>query len=271
MTHVLTGPRWLGAGPFRQLRALTVRALRGLVADRRVAVFGLINPLFLLFVLSEVFGSMANPADFPAGVTYIEYLVPALMLNNGIGAAQTAGMALVRELGNGMLVRFRSMPVHLPLVLTARALTDLVRSAAQLIVLQVCAFALLSYSPAGGLVGSIAAMLVALFVIHSMIWIFLALAAWLRSPDVMQSIGLLVMFPLMFASSAFVPVTLLPTWLQVVATVNPLTYAIDAARSLVLADPHVSAVLLALLSSAVLGSIAAFAAARGLRKPITHK
>lgn len=57
-------------------------------------------------------------------------------------------------------------------------------------------------------------------------WFFLAIAAWARKEEVMRSVGFLAMFPLMFASSAFVPVGALPTWLQVVAAINPMTYAV---------------------------------------------
>ncbi|MBY8854150.1 ABC transporter permease, partial [Saccharothrix sp. MB29] len=78
----------------------------------------------------------------------------------------------------------------------------------------------------------VAALAVAVLVVWALMWVFLALGAWLRSTEVMQSIGFVVVFPLMFASSAFVPVHALPGWLQVVAAVNPMTYAVNAARHL---------------------------------------
>jgi ABC-2 type transport system permease protein len=89
-----------------------------------------------------------------------------------------------------------------------------------------------------------------------------------RKEEAMQSIGFLAMFPLMFASSAFVPLQALPEWLQVVAEVNPLTYAIDASRHLALALPVGTGVLSAAGTSAVLLLAGAAAAARGFRRPL---
>ncbi|CAM5544885.1 hypothetical protein SVIOM342S_03562 [Streptomyces violaceorubidus] len=72
-----------------------------------------------------------------------------------------------------------------------------------------------------------------------MTWIFLALGAWLRNPEAVtaQGVGYLVTFPLMFASSAFVPKERLPDSLQLLATVNPLSYAMEANRALALDQP----------------------------------
>jgi ABC-2 type transport system permease protein len=97
-------------------------------------------------------------------------------------------------------------------------------------------------------------------------WVFLAVATWLRNAELMQNIGFLVMFPLMFASSAFVPVAGLPGWLQAVAHANPMTYAIGAARDLALG--HAAGSSPAVAVGLVLALAAAgFAAARaGIRR-----
>jgi ABC-2 type transport system permease protein len=74
----------------------------------------------------------------------------------------------------------------------------------------------------------------------------------------------------MFASSAFVPIAWLPSWLQVITTINPVSYAIDAARGWALADPAFGATVIALLTAAVLTVGAAAIASRGVRKPDPH-
>ena len=84
----------------------------------------------------------------------------------------------------------------------------------------------------------------------------------------MQSIGFLAMFPLMFASSAFVPMAVLPSWLQVVAKINPLTYAIDASRHLALAMPVGAGVLAATATSGLVLFVGAAAALRGFLRPL---
>lgn len=83
----------------------------------------------------------------------------------------------------------------------------------------------------------------------------------------MQAVGFLAMFPLMFASNAFVPVDGLPGWLGAVATVNPMTYGVEAARDLTLAHPVGWGALIAVALSAAIGAIAIPVAVRGFRRP----
>jgi ABC-2 type transport system permease protein len=99
-------------------------------------------------------------------------------------------------------------------------------------------------------------------------WVFLAVGAWVRDAESMQSVGFLAMFPLMFASSAFVPIDGLPGWLRVIATINPLTYAVDASRNLALDLPVGSGVVAALAASAGLLLVGVIAAVRGFRRPL---
>lgn len=79
---------------------------------------------------------------------------------------------------------------------------------------------------------------------------------------------MLVTFPLMFASSAFVPVGGLPGWLQVVAMVNPMTYGIDSTRALMQGQAPGAAALLAVLLSLLLSAFSAVVAVRGFRRSL---
>lgn len=102
----------------------------------------------------------------------------------------------------------------------------------------------------------------------SLSWLFLAVAAWLRNAETMQTVGFLATFPLMFASSAFVPIDGLPAWLRAIATVKPLTYPVNASRDLALALPVGTGVLSALAASAGLLVVGFLAAVRGFRRPL---
>ncbi|MEU9291324.1 ABC transporter permease [Streptomyces sp. NPDC048275] len=262
-----TGTKWRGGKPTAQLWVLTGRQIRSMYGDRRLAVFSLMQPVIMLLLLSEIFGSMADPDDFPHGVRYIDYVVPALLVTTGIGSAQGAGVGLVRDMDNGMVARFRVLPTNLFLVLVARSVADLLRVFTELAVLLAVGAVLLDFRPSGGVPGTLAALFLTLFVIWSLIWGFIALAAWLRSVELMSSLAVLVMFPLMFASSAFVPLAALPEWLRTVAHLNPVTYAVDAARRLALGwDPGWS-VLGALATSAALMALAMYVAGRSFKRP----
>ncbi|KOX12912.1 ABC transporter permease [Saccharothrix sp. NRRL B-16348] len=267
MTTLTAAPRWRGTDFGTQVLVLTQRSLRTLVSDPRMIVFSILQPLIMLTLFSQIFASIANTPGFPQGVAYIDFLMPAILVNTAMQSALQAGVGLVTDMKNGVLARFRSLPIRSGSVLVARSLSDLVRTAAQLLLMLVFAVVVFGYSPAGGVTGTVAALALALAVGWGLGWIFLAIAAWLRNAELMQTVGFLAMFPLMFASSAYVPISGLPSWLQAVANVNPLTFAVDAARSLALAQP-VTGVVGALVTSAVLAAAGWIVAVKGFRRPL---
>lgn len=123
-------------------------------------------------------------------------LLPAVLLTTGIGPAVGSGSALAREMGSGALTRFRAMPVGPHWVLVARILSDLSRVAAQLALLLAAGALFFGFTGRGGIEGAVAALAVAVLVVWALMWVFLALGAWLRSTELMQSIGFVVVFPL---------------------------------------------------------------------------
>jgi len=256
-----------GAGFATQVLVLTQRSLRTLVGDPRMIVFSVLQPLVMLTLFSQIFAGIAHTPGFPQGVAYIDYLMPAILVNTAMQSALQAGVGLITDMKNGVLARFRSLPIRLGSVLVARSLSDLVRTTAQLVLMLVFALAIFGFAPAGGLGGTAAALALSLAVGWGLGWVFLAIATWLRNAELMQTVGFLAMFPLMFASSAYVPVSGLPGWLQAVANVNPLTYAVDAARALALAHP-VTGVVGALVTSAALAAVGWAFAVRGFRRPL---
>jgi ABC-2 type transport system permease protein len=265
-TSVPAPARPAGSGVPTQIRVLTGRSLRRL-KDPRLLVMSMLQPLVMLTLFSQVFRSIGASPHFPAGVSYIDYLLPAILVTTATQAAMWSGAGLATDLKNGALARFRTLPISMISVLVARSLFDLVRNAIQLVLLLAAAALLYGYAPAGGIPGSAAALLIGLAVGAGLCWVFLALASWVRNVELMQMVGFMLIFPLMFASSAFVPVAGLPEWLQAIAMVNPLTYAIDAARGWALADPAFGATAGALLTAGVLTAGSALVAARGVRRP----
>lgn len=273
MTAIATPPstapprvRPAGSGVLIQVRVLTGRALRRL-RDPRLIVLSLLQPLIMLALFSQVFRGIADSPGFPSGVSYIDYLLPAILVTTGCQSAIWSGAGLATDLRNGALARFRTLPISMTSLLVARSLFDLVRNAIQLIVLTVAAAVLFGYAPAGGILGTTLALLTGLTVGAGLSWVFIALASWVRNVELMQMVGFMVIFPLMFASSAFVPIAGLPPWMRVIATINPLSYAIDAARGWALADPAFGATMSALLTAAALIVGAAAIASRGVRRP----
>lgn len=259
---------WRGTNVPMQILILTGRSLRAIVRDPRMIIFSLLQPLVMLLLFSQIFSSIARTPGFPSGVSYIDFLMPAILVNTAMGSAVQSGVGLVTDMKNGVLARFRSLPIRLGSVLVARSLSDVVRTGVQLIMMLIFATILFGFAPAGGLPGVAAAWAMGLAVGWGLGWVFIAAGAWLRNAEVMQMVGFLLMFPLMFASSAYVPIKNLPGWLQTVARVNPMTYAVNASRALSLNMPVGTGVLAALATSAGLAIIGGTLAVWGFRRPL---
>jgi|UniRef100_A0AAU3HR08 ABC-2 type transport system permease protein len=258
---------WRGTNVATQILVLSEKSLRRLVTDPKLLLFSVLQPLILLLLFGQIFNSISKTPDFPAGVSYIDFLVPAIMVNTAMQSALLSGTGLNEEIKNGMVARFRTLPIWLGSVLVARSVFDLARGAIRLALMVLLAVALFGFSPAGGVLGVLGAFGLALAIGWGLGWVFLALAVWLRNGESMQAVGFLAMFPLMFASNAFVPVDGLPGWLGAIATVNPMTYGVEAARDLALAHPVGWGALIAIALSAAIGAIAIPVAVRGFRRP----
>lgn len=246
-----------------QVRVLTGRSLKTLVTDPGVVLFGLIQPVIILFVLTQVFSKMGHPPHFPDGISYLDFVLPAVLVDNAVQSAMQSGVGLVDDLKNGIVARLRSLPINPSSLLIARSISSLVRSAVQVVIILVLGITVLGYSPKGGALELAASAGLTLFISWSLGWAFIAAGAWLRRAEPMQNLAIIAIFPLMFASSAYVPVEDLPGWLQVVATVNPLTYAINATRALALDVPGGGAAIPAVLISALIALVGGVFAVKG--------
>ncbi|GAA1587411.1 ABC transporter permease [Actinomadura kijaniata] len=261
------GPaRWHGAGLGTQLWVLTARVLRAYLLDPRLLVANMLGPLLMLTMFSQMLGSLARAPGFPAGVRYVDFLVPALLITSAMQQAFGSAVGLTLEMRDGIVTRLRAMPLWPGSVLLARSLADLVRGGLQLLLILVLAALVFGFRPPGGPVGALAAGALALAVGCCLGWIFVALACWIRNAELVQSVAGLLTFPMIFASTAFVPAGGLPGWLRAVVRVNPATYGIEAARDLVLGVATPGGVAIALAVSAAVGTTAAAVAVRGFQR-----
>ncbi|MGC9376742.1 ABC transporter permease [Streptomyces sp. MH13] len=262
----LTRPlRYGGAGVLRQVSVLSGRSLRAL-REPALVLPGVLEPILMLTVFSQVFKSVSQTSAFPAGVSYIDYLLPAFLVTGSISAGLKSGVALTTEMNNGIIARFKAMPIHTGSVLVGRSIADTVLNCVNMLVMLAAAALVFGYGPDGGLLGSLGAMLVAVMLGWSLGWVFMALSAWVRKPEALQPIGGIVNMVLLFASNAFVPAEGLPGWLRAFAEVNPMSYAITAARDLALGEPSTATVLATLGTCVVIVSVTAPLAVRSFRR-----
>jgi ABC-2 type transport system permease protein len=231
MTTVHTGlpGAWPGSGIPTQVLALTARAVRPLRQPGMIFA-SLIEPLIILLLFGGVFQVLGTVEGFPAGVEYIDYLMPAVLVIATLTNGVNSGAALIRDLGNGMVTRLRATPIWLPSFLVARSFADSFRALSQLVLITVLATLTFGFSPPGGILGTAGAIAIAVLIGWTISWVFIMLAAVLRNGQILTAITTVVTFPLMFASNAFVTTTALPGWLEAVADVNPVSFAISTAR-----------------------------------------
>ncbi|MGI5170107.1 ABC transporter permease [Spirillospora sp. CA-253888] len=258
---------WRGAGIPAQIGVLTAGAVRQLVCDRQLLAVSLLEPLLTLLVFSQLFSGLVHVPGFPPGERYVDFLLPALLVVTAIQAGLQAGSGLLDDMRDGLLPRLRALPIWLGSVLIARSLTGAAQSVLRLAVLLVPAFTFIGYRPAGGPAGVGAVLLLALVLGWSLGWVFLALACWLDRAEVLQAGAGVVMFPLMFASSALVPVQGMPGWLRAVARFNPLSHGIEAARDLAHGRPAGAGVLVTIAIGLAVAAAMMPVAVRGIQRP----
>jgi ABC transporter DrrB family efflux protein len=211
---------------------VTGRNLRHFIRQPDLLVFSTIQPVLFVLLFVYVFGG-AIGRSLPHGVAYVDFLLPGVFVQSvTFGASQTA-VGLKEDLTRGVVDRFRSMPMARSAVLAGRTVADLVRNIL-IIFLMIAVGYLVGFRFLGGVAGAVGCIAVVAAFGFALSWIFAFVALTVRGAETAQTAGFVVIFPLVFASSVFVPVSTFPAWLQAFATINPVTVTADAARSLAL-------------------------------------
>ena len=211
---------------------VTGRNLRHFIRQPDLLVFSTIQPVLFVLLFVYVFGG-AIGRSLPHGITYVDYLLPGIFVQSvTFGASQTA-VGLSEDLTRGVVDRFRSLPMARSAVLAGRTVADLVRNIA-VIALMIAVGYLVGFRFTGGAAGAAGCVAVVAAFGLALSWIFAFVALTVRGAETAQTAGFVVIFPLVFASSVFVPVATLPGWLQAFAKINPVTVTANAARSLAL-------------------------------------
>ncbi|WP_415378775.1 ABC transporter permease [Halosimplex sp. TS25] len=225
-----TGNTFLG-----DVRVNVERWTRKAVHNPTAFVLEIVVAAFSLVLFSAVFGDVGAVALERAGfadVDYVTYLLPAVLLQATMGSAFSSGMGLVDDLESGMFEKSLVSPMSATAVFTGKAASELARIVVQLLVVLGLALAMGARIETGaaGLVGILAVCLLVglLFMAVSNVVGLLA-----RDDEVVNAASLLFMFPLLFLSPAFVP---LSSDIEFAATFNPVTYGVDAVRALVLGE-----------------------------------
>jgi ABC-2 type transport system permease protein len=201
-----------------------------------VLVVSLVQPIIFLVLFTEVFGNVAGEAvsrGLGEGIGYETYLVPAIAIQVALAAAITSGVGLVNDIENGMFEKVLVTPMNRTAVFVGKTASEVFRIAVQIVIILVLG-ALLGADIATGALGIVG--IVAVGVLFSLWFVAFSNALAILTRDQESTIigANLLQFPLLFLSSAFLPLGELPGWIRTIALFNPVTYGVDAARSIMI-------------------------------------
>lgn len=212
-------------------------------------------PILFTVMFTYIFGGAVS-GDVTA---YLPVIVPGILVQSVIMSSVVTGTQLREDMEKGVFDRFRSLPIARISPLAGALLADVVRYLVASVITIAVGFAMGWRPDPVGVVGSIALMLVCAFAVS---WIFALMGCLIQKSSAVQGISMMIMFPLTFASNAFVPVDTMPGWLQAFVNVNPVSHIISAIRELCGSGHAGIHVVWALVGSAVIVAVFAPLAVR---------
>lgn len=224
MTAVTLTPR-PALPPFTEEAVFIGRALTHSLRNVESLIMSITLPVMLMLMFVFVFGGAIDPDG-----EYVNYVVPGIiLLCAGFGAAGTA-VSVNQDMTTGIIDRFRTMPIRGWAVLTGHVVASLVRNLVATGVV-VGVGLLLGFRPTGGPLEWLAALALVTLYILAITGLFAAIGLAAGSPDAASGYGFILLF-LPYLSSAFVPISTMPAWLQGFANVQPITPLIESIRGL---------------------------------------
>jgi ABC transporter DrrB family efflux protein len=210
-------------------RVMARRQVRKILRRPMYIGYLFVQPVLFILLFRYVFGGAINTGS----VNYVDYLVPGIIVMTAIFGSLTTGMGLTEDLAAGVVDRFRSLPIARSAVLMGRTAADLGTNVFTLIVMLLIGLAI-GFRPSQPPYDVVLAFALVLGFAYVFSWISAFVGASVRSPEVAQSVGFLWVFPLVFASSAFVQTSGMPGVVRAFADVNPVTLTVNSARALII-------------------------------------
>jgi len=233
---VATAPRAAQSVTFaealRDVGGITQRNLRRIMRTPRLLIFSSIQPIMFVLLFRYVF---AGAIKVPNG-DYVDYLMPGIFVQTALFGGASTAVGLASDLQGGIIDRFRSLPMARSAVLAGRTLADLVRNVF-VVALMVAVGVLVGFRFHGSTGSDLGGIGLVLLFGYAFSWVFVAIGLYVKDPETAQVAGFLPLFPLVFASSAFVPVASMPGWLQAFANVQPVSVTVNAVRALLSGGP----------------------------------
>ena len=234
-THVIdpaaavarTRPRNTVIETISQTLVMAWRALKKMRRNPEQFFDVTVQPLLFTAMFAYVFGGAISGNV----QSYLPMLIPGIIAQTVLTTCMATGVQLREDMEKGVFDRFKALPMARIAPLAGPMVADLVRyliAAGLTFVMGI----ILGYRPAGGVLGVLGAIVLAIFTGWALAWIFTFIGTIAKSARAVQGISMLFLFPLTFLSNAFVPVSSLPGWLADFVKVNPVSHLVSATRAL---------------------------------------
>lgn len=207
----------------------------------------LVTPIMFTVMFTYLFGGAlaGSTAD------YLQFLLPGILAQTTVFTSMYTGLTMNTDISKGVYDRFKSLPIWSPSPIIGAMLGDVLRYSGAATIVMLVGLAL-GYRPEAGVVGVILSLALLNLFGFGFSWIFITLGLILRTPGAVMTISWLVLMPMTFASNIYVDPTTMPSVLQTIVSVNPVTHLVTALRGLMAGELGALQLGLALIAPAAL-------------------
>lgn len=209
---------------------VTKRNLIGYTRIPEALFFSTVQPIMFVLLFRYVFGGAIHPGG---GVSYVNYLMPGIFVQTVAFGAVSTSIGLAEDLQKGLVERFQALPMARSAVLAGRTTADLCRNVLVVVVMTVVGLAV-GFRPTTGVGPYLGGIVLILAFAYALSWGFAIIGLSAPNSETAQVMSFPLLFPLTFASSAFVPLESMPGWLRGFATYQPVSAVCNACRSLMI-------------------------------------
>ena len=203
------------------------RTLKKFVRSPALLVAGTAQGILFLLIFRYVFG---GAVAHTGNLNYVDFLVPGFVVTGVLFQGMSAASGVADDQAGGLFDRLRSLPIRLISIVTGRVGADSALVAWGVVVMTAVGFAV-GFRVGGTTADALAALGLTVLFGFAFVWMFIAMGLFAGSPQAAQGLSFLV-FPLSFVSSAYVPVSTMPGWMQGFATNQPMTQMVNTVRLL---------------------------------------
>lgn len=203
---------------------------RNLTKIKRVPdllIFAVIQPIMFVLLFSQVYGGAIQVQ----GTDYVQFLMAGIFAQTVVFGSTFSGAAMAQDLKEGIIDRFRSLPMSSSAVLIGRTNSDLVLNTISMAIMMVTGV-IVGWRVNSSFPEFLGGVALLLLFSYAFSWVMALVGMSVRSPEVVNNASFIILFPLTFISNAFVPLETLPTPLRIIAEWNPVSSLVQAARQL---------------------------------------